>query len=83
MVINQGSVEEANKYLDHVVTPLQYRPNFVVKGPKAFEEDNWNWVKIGHEVLLKHVNPCDRYANISTDILKIEINYKYYTTTVT
>lgn len=60
MLINQGTVDEANKFLNRNVTPLQYRPNFVVNGPKAFEEDNWNWVKIGNDVVLKYVNPCDR-----------------------
>lgn len=63
MLINQGSIDELNKNLNHVVTPLQFRPNFVVKGTKPFDEYNWTWVRIGNNVLLKHLKPCDRCRN--------------------
>lgn len=60
MLINQGSIDELNSHLDHVVTPLQFRPNFVVKGPNAFAEDKWRWIRIGNEVIFRHVKPCTR-----------------------
>lgn len=61
--MNEGSVAELNSRLDHVVTPLQFRPNFVVKGPLAFEEDSWKWVRIGKNVIFRNIKPCTRLAN--------------------
>lgn len=60
MLINQGSIDELNRHMDHVITPLQFRPNFVVKGPKAYEEDHWNWVRIGDNVVFRNIKPCTR-----------------------
>jgi len=33
--------------------------NFVVKGAIAYEEDKWDWVKIG-DVIFRNVRPCTR-----------------------
>lgn len=59
MIINQASMDELNKRLDHVVKPLQFRPNFVVKGPGAYAEDTWKWVRIG-DVIFRVSKPCTR-----------------------
>ena len=58
-LINEGSVADLNTRLDEPVAPEQFRPNFVVKGAVAYEEDSWGWVKIG-DVLFKNVMPCTR-----------------------
>lgn len=60
MLINQGSVDKLNTQLDHVVTPLQFRPNFLIEGPGAYEEDNWQWVRVGDNVLFRVLKPCTR-----------------------
>lgn len=60
MLINQASIDELNTQLDHVVKSLQFRPNLVVKGPNAYDEDNWKWVRIGNEVIYRTVKPCAR-----------------------
>lgn len=60
MLINEDSVAELNTRIEHDVTPLQFRPNFVVKGPAAFDEDKWKWVKIGDDVIFRNVKPCTR-----------------------
>lgn len=59
MLINQASIDELNSHIDHVVKPLQFRPSIVVKGPNAYEEDNWKWVKIG-DTIFRGVKPCQR-----------------------
>lgn len=59
-LINEGSVQELNSRIKVPVTPLQFRPNFVVKGPAAFVEDKWKWVKIGNDVIFRNVKPCTR-----------------------
>lgn len=61
MLINQKSVDDLNSKVFNPVTPLQFRPNFVVIGPDAFEEDAWNYIKIGKDVILQNVKPCSRY----------------------
>lgn len=60
MMINQASIDEINTHLDHVVKPLQFRPNFVVKGPGAYAEDTWKWVRIGPNVVFRVLKPCTR-----------------------
>lgn len=60
MLINQASFDEMNSHLDHVVKPLQFRPNIVVKGPSAYEEDNWRWLRIGDNVIYRVLKPCTR-----------------------
>lgn len=60
MLINESSVTELNSRLKNPVTPWNFRPNFVMKGAGAFDEDNWKWVKIGDEVVFRNVKPCTR-----------------------
>lgn len=60
MLINQASMDELNSHLDHVVKPLQFRPNLVVKGPGAYDEDNWKWIKVGDNVVYRVLKPCTR-----------------------
>ncbi|GAB1865840.1 MOSC domain-containing protein 1, mitochondrial [Camponotus japonicus] len=58
-LINEASVAELNSRLDEPVIPQQFRMNFVVKGAIAYEEDKWDWVKIG-DVIFRNVRPCTR-----------------------
>lgn len=60
MLINESSITELNSRLENAVTPLRFRGNFVVKGPEAWEEDNWKWIKIGSSVVFRNVKPCTR-----------------------
>lgn len=62
-MINEGSVMELNSHIKTPVTPSQFRPNFVVKGPAAFEEDKWKWVKIGNDAVFRNVKPCTRFVD--------------------
>ncbi|KAK0074545.1 hypothetical protein PV326_012353 [Microctonus aethiopoides] len=48
------------------VTPLQFRMNFTVKGTKAYEEDTWDWIKIG-SVVFRNVRPSIRCLLITID----------------
>lgn len=62
-LMNQSSVDDLNSKLPDYpeVTAQQFRPNFVVKGAPAFEEDSWDWMRIG-DVVFKNVRPCARYV---------------------
>lgn len=60
MLINQASIDDLNTRIDHFVKPLQFRPNIVIKGPKAFAEDRFKWIRIGDNVIFRAVKPCTR-----------------------
>lgn len=60
LLINQGSIDELNTHLNYVSKTLQFRPNIVVKGPDAYEEDNWKWIRIGEKVIFRGAKPCTR-----------------------
>lgn len=34
----------------------EFEPNFIVRGPSAFDENLWKWVKIGDEVHFRNLN---------------------------
>jgi len=67
MMINAQSVEDLNTRIDQAVTPLQFRPNFVVKNAVAFDEDNWKWVRIGDNLIFKYTGPCLRCYVVTMD----------------
>lgn len=67
MLMNQTSFDDLNTRIEKPVKPLQYRPNFVVKGAKAWEENDWKWVKIGDKTIFKNVQPCIRCVSTIVD----------------
>lgn len=58
-LIGEASVADLNNRLEEPVTPQNFRMNFCVKGAKAYEEDNWDWVKVG-QVIFRNLRPCTR-----------------------
>ncbi len=55
-LISEASLADLNAKLDHSVTINRFRPNIVVSGCKAYEEDRWTHITIGNcefEVTLK------------------------------
>lgn len=63
-MVNEASVEELNTRLpdENKAKILNFRPNFVIKGTKAYEEDNWHWVKIG-DAVFERFRPCTRLTH--------------------
>ncbi|XP_055914815.1 mitochondrial amidoxime reducing component 2-like [Eupeodes corollae] len=72
MLLNESSIADLNTRLQNPVSVLNFRPNFLVKGPAAFEEDNWKWVKIGEEVIFRCNKPCTRciFTNVDPETAK-------------
>jgi uncharacterized protein YcbX len=66
MLIGEGSLEDVNSRLDEPVPMNRFRPNFVVKGSDAFEEDSWRKIKIG-ETVFHVVKPCERCVITTVD----------------
>uniref|UniRef100_A0A182KH34 MOSC domain-containing protein n=1 Tax=Anopheles christyi TaxID=43041 RepID=A0A182KH34_9DIPT len=66
MLVSEGSVADVNTRLDKPVPALQYRANILVKGPSAFEEDDWKWIRIG-DTVYRNVKPCTRCLFTNVD----------------
>ncbi|XP_063987506.1 mitochondrial amidoxime-reducing component 1-like [Diachasmimorpha longicaudata] len=67
MLLSTSSVEELNGRLKNPISPLQFRPNIVVTGTEPFDEDNWEWIKIGDSAVIRNVKPCPRCRMVGID----------------
>lgn len=68
MMLNENSIVELNSRLDNpIATAMHFRPNFVIKGPPAFAEDDFQWVRIGQDTIFKAVKPCTRCIFTTVD----------------
>lgn len=63
-LLTRSSLAALNAKLAEPVTAGHFRPNFVVDGPAAFEEDHWRWVRIGDRAVFRVVMPCGRCDSI-------------------
>jgi uncharacterized protein YcbX len=70
LLANKSSLDELNKAIalaagsddsdESVPVPMaRFRPNLVIKGAEAFEEDNWKKIKIG-QAIFRITKPCAR-----------------------
>jgi uncharacterized protein YcbX len=59
LIIGEESLNDLNKRLEEPLPMNRFRTNFVFSGGKAFDEDNWNTIKIG-EIVFHSVKPCPR-----------------------
>ena len=66
LIIGEGSLADLNARLDERLPMNRFRPNFVVKGSDAFEEDSWRKIRIG-ETVFHIVKPCERCVITTVD----------------
>lgn len=66
LIIGQSSLNDLNGKLVEPLPMDRFRPNFVFSGGKAFEEDNWNEVKIG-QCTFKVTKSCARCVMTTVD----------------
>ncbi len=59
LLISEESLVDLNTRRDEQHPMNRFRPNIVVKGCSAFDEDKWNTIKIG-DLLFDVVKPCAR-----------------------
>ncbi|KAM4692730.1 mitochondrial amidoxime reducing component 2-like [Discoglossus pictus] len=67
LLLSESSVDNLNTKLQKKVSFRNFRPNIVVSGSGAFEEDSWEEIKIGSDVILKRVMPCPRCILTTVD----------------
>lgn len=58
-LVSEASVADLGRRLREPVTPERFRPNLVVRGSAAYEEDGWRRLRIG-DVEFDVVEPCAR-----------------------
>ena len=70
LIACEASLDELNKKLiengKEAIPMSRFRPNIVIKGTKAFEEDRWKTISIGNE-LFAIVKACPRCKQSCTD----------------
>lgn len=66
LLISQGSLDDLNSRLDAPLPMNRFRPNIVVAGLNAFEEDTVAELTLG-SVALRPVKPCTRCAITTTN----------------
>lgn len=59
LLISEGSIDFLNQHLSSPVNALRFRPNIVISGCEAFEEDQWQRIRIGN-VEFELAEPCAR-----------------------
>ncbi|BEV72345.1 MULTISPECIES: MOSC domain-containing protein [unclassified Paludibacterium] len=66
LLVNQSSLEALNGLLAKPVTVRHFRPNLLISGAAAYEEDDWLRIRIG-EVLFEVTKPCSRCVLTTVD----------------
>ena len=66
LLTNVASLADFNRYLDRDVEMERFRPNLVVAGPGAYDEDGWRVVRVG-DVEFDVAGPCDRCVMVTLD----------------
>ena len=66
LIVSQASLDELNTRLPSPIGMERFRPNFVVAGGTAFQEDAWTDIRIG-DAHFQLVKPCARCVVITTD----------------
>lgn len=66
LLISQASLDDLNAKLKNPVPMNRFRPNLVVAGGSAFQEDGWKKIKIG-KVLFRVAKSCARCEITTVD----------------
>jgi len=66
LLTSEASLQELNSRLDEPLPMNRFRPNLVIKGFKAYEEDSWKKIRIG-DIGFRVVKPCSRCVITTID----------------
>ncbi|XP_029646901.1 mitochondrial amidoxime reducing component 2 [Octopus sinensis] len=59
-LLSQASIDDINSRINKEVTVYNFRPNILVEGCMAFDEDCWDEIRIGTNVTFHYIEPCSR-----------------------
>ncbi|MCO4787033.1 MAG: MOSC domain-containing protein [Marinomonas atlantica] len=66
LLTTQASLDDLNKSGPQINEMERFRPNIVISGNEAFNEDTWKRIRIG-DVIFENVKPCVRCLFITLD----------------
>ena len=66
LLISQPSLDDLNSRLAVPVPMNRFRPNIVVSGCRAFDEDKWKKIRVG-DVVFHVMKPCSRCVTTTVD----------------
>jgi len=69
LLLGKASIEDLNRRINDPAAPMtvnRFRPNLVVTGTRAYEEDDWKNIQIG-AVGFRVVKPCSRCTITTVD----------------
>lgn len=66
LVASTSSLDDLNARMDAPLPMDRFRPNVVVSGPPAWDEDAWTRIRIG-DLSVRIAKPCDRCVITTTD----------------
>jgi uncharacterized protein YcbX len=72
LLISEASLLDLNNRLSRPLEMKRFRPNLVVRGCEAYEEDSWKRIQIG-ELVFELVKPCSRCTITTVDPLTAEV----------
>ena len=87
LLISEESLADLNSRLKQAVTIHHFRPNIVVKGVNAFDEDSWHKIQIGKNIfrvaqackrcILTTIDPKSTLVDENREPLKTLTQYRY------
>lgn len=69
LITNEASLDALQPHFDAAAGPIgmeRFRPNIVLEGAEAFEEDTWDTIRIG-KIWMNVVKPCSRCIMTTID----------------
>lgn len=70
-LVNEASVTDLNYKLAQPILSTRFRPNMVISGVKAFEEETWKFIKIG-ECEFEVITATKRCSLITIDPVRLQ-----------
>ncbi|XP_058791538.1 mitochondrial amidoxime-reducing component 1-like [Phymastichus coffea] len=68
MLLSNESVFDLNQRMSRPIPALQLRPNIVVEGCEVpYAEDDWEWIKIGDQAIIRRFKLCTRCSMTRVD----------------
>ena len=66
LILSEASMADLNKRLEDPIGLERFRPNIVISGVEAYDEDHWNILQIG-AVTLRVIQQCERCVLTTID----------------
>ncbi len=72
LLVSEASLIELNERLESPIAMSRFRPNLVVSGCEAYEEDRWKKIRVG-DIEFEVVKPCSRCIMTTIDEASLKV----------